>query len=1303
MFKRTLLVLFIFIFFINENILVQSKKLFFSNSENDINNDVECPENCLDKKCDNETLKCDSCIDGFYSDKCDKDCPLDHCKKCEQNEGSCIECELSYHLVDDFCCNSNCNKCDKNGCYDCASKEKYGTECIDCANTCDNNGDGRKCDQVTGKCYKCQIGRRGDECTENCNKGCDLSENNCGQDDGKCSCQSGYFGDTCDGECDRYCKDCDKIDGTCNECQSGYYINPEDEKQCIKCPENCDGECPKGICEKCKDSFYGDICDQNCSKNCLNNKCDKVTGKCQCINFYSEDSDCSECKYFFDLKTSCTECITNYNRTENCTKCIFNFDINKGCTECLEHFTLESYCQQCINHYDIEQNCKYCQNHYDITTDCQSCETNYDINSLCKNCRKNYDLSQNCEKCINHYDVNKDCLQCEENYDIDKQCQQCLKNYDISQNCEKCINSFDIESGCTTCLVGYFGTQCNKQCYAGCNTTESNCQQSDGKCENCIRGYFNEYCSEKCYEHCLGEPYTCNPKTGECEKCEPLYFGAKCESKTAVDHCIEVNKTGTCIKCENTYYLSKGLCLQCSSNCNDNLCEDNTGKCYSCSNINTYGTYCEQYCSKFCQQNGTGYICDRESGSCFFGCVSTGHFVDDKCKNCEQGFYPIDYGCNLECSDNCENKLLCKENDGSCETCKVGYWGIQCTENCDETCKKRECQKEDGVCNDCIDGYYKKNDKCEKCPPNCNTCSDENKCISCIDNYYGEEKCEKKCSSHCEGKTCEIKNGNCNCDSKYFGEKCDNECIGCSENGCEDKEGICNDHYCLDNYYDPRKCNKKCSENCQNEKCDTFTGECISCPENRWGKLCEKTCSNECKDDGRVDCCYIKAHEHDKPKGIEIEVTYKVDNVNNEDLKEEQNEFSFIYLTLGGYKLKILVDFETNSPLVVFDSDTTITIIETDIYRIYYNKTYKSSSSDCIKGESFDGFYEYEGFFLSKEISAKDTLEINGHIFSNFSFLICQEFKIAKDFENAGTIDGIIGLGLRSYFSENLFYTKEDEFPKNILIKFYDEQKKTTSIYFGDYLEKIKNNFSKLSTLIIENKQSIVMDQLITFETKFTGIAYSLRKAYHYQYDKKVILNNRIETTIVFNNLYQQFFEKIYFGDLYENGCYDKNLGGEKEYYCEKGKKSQIQNLPKLGLILGDYIYYLSFNFLYKESENYFTFIIKLHGQGQQKIELGKSFFNEFSIIYNNGNETLNFYGDIKKLNVPLKDPSNLLNIDSDIFTPGGWVTLIVFITVLIIIFCYLIKYCGEKTDNEDEEDDDMDYEDDSLIDDTLE
>jgi hypothetical protein len=232
------------------------------------------------------------------------------------------------------------------------------------------------------------------------------------------------------------------------------------------------------------------------------------------------------------------------------------------------------------------------------------------------------------------------------------------------------------------------------------------------------------------------------------------------------------------------------------------------------------------------------------------------------------------------------------------------------------------------------------------------------------------------------------------------------------------------------------------------------------------------------------------------------------------------------------------------------------------------------------------------------------------------------------------------------------------------------------------------------------------MNKLIRFETSFTGIAYSMRKAYQYQLDKNVILDDRIETTIVFNNLYKQFFEKIYFGELFENGCYYHSVqGGEGEYYCDIGKKQAIQNLPKLGLILGDYIYYLSYHFLYKESGQFITFIIKLHGQSQQRIELGKSFFNEFSVVYNNGNETLNFFGDIKKLNVPLKDPSNLLNIDSNIFSPGGWVTLIVFITALLIIICYLSKYCFKKNDNDESDEDEYDEDDDegALIDDTLE
>jgi hypothetical protein len=188
MLKVNLLSLFIFIF--NENFLVESKKLLFTNSLNDFDNiDIECPENCLNQKCNNETLKCIECIDGYYSDKCDKECPIDHCIKCKQDDGECIDCDSNYHLVYNYCCDTNCNLCDVNGCLDCASKEKYGEECVDCPNTCDDNGDQRKCDQSTGKCFKCKMGKRGDYCTDNCNLGCDISEINCAKEDGKCDCK----------------------------------------------------------------------------------------------------------------------------------------------------------------------------------------------------------------------------------------------------------------------------------------------------------------------------------------------------------------------------------------------------------------------------------------------------------------------------------------------------------------------------------------------------------------------------------------------------------------------------------------------------------------------------------------------------------------------------------------------------------------------------------------------------------------------------------------------------------------------------------------------------------------------------------------------------------------------------------------------------------------------------------------------------------------------------------------------------------------------------------------------------------
>ena len=1338
-----------YIIFLNL-VFIYSKNLQNSSPKESyiLDSQVECPKNCKDGLCDNVTLKCDSCIDGYYKDDCSVSCPAKGCKNCNQTTGECQICKEDLILIDNFCCIENCLKCDNTGCIECSEETKYGPECKDCPENCfyENLKTKRKCEQDSGNCYSCIKGKTGIKCEDNCNQGCDLTEYNCDMNNGSCYCKEGFYGETCEDECDDNCEKCDKKNGTCYQCKSGYYPK---NKKCINCPENCDGECPEGKCEKCKDSFYGDICNKKCSIYCLNNICEQEDGFCECINFFSYESHCTECMNQFDKKTNCTECINkfdkttnctecinNYNETTNCTECINNYNETTNCTECKNNYNISTECTTCINNYDIKTDCKDCKNNYNIstkckecinkydkTTDCKECKNNYNISTKCKECinkydkttdckecKNNYNISTKCKECINNYDMETDCKKCKENYDIDSDCENCTKNYDIQFNCEKCINHYNITTSCTEC-DNHFSliSECescedNYDIYTDC-TECINQYDKETNCQTCLNGFYGNNCTEKCYEGCDTIKENCEKEDGKCKNCRDLYYGEKCEYKSEIPHCINVNRTnGACLECEQKFYLYNNTCEACSIDCNNSLCEDITGKCYSCASLDSYGEKCEKKCSKFCKNEiKENIVCKRDDGTCNEGCVDIGNFSDPQCTDCIDGYYPRDEGCTTPCSTHCLDK--CDTDDGSCTECFVPYYGEKCDEICSFLCKSA-CDKIYGNCLECIDGYYKDEKDpegkygCVECPKQCIKCRSKIKCEACIDNYYGEQ-CNEICSPNCKNENCEI-DGKCDCKDEYYGENCALKCFGCYGEGCYDDNGICKKHYCNDKYYDPRKCDKNCDENCGGVGgCDLFTGECSVCKGNNWGKKCENSCVKECEDDGRVDCCYVKSTS---TKGIHIDIIEK----KRSNLWEENDEFYIFKINLGGFDLNILADFESNSPLVIFDKSTEIKRSEAVIYNISIDLTYDSTkSADYSEDKSEDTLYEYDGFSLVKEKNAKDTLILENIKFENFSFLICQYYKLSKDFDNAGQINGIVGLGLRNYFSENLYYIDKkdsrDNLPKNIIIKEIDELKKK-SIYIGDYNQEIRKGFSKLSTMNIENKQYIQMNSLIKFETKFTGIAYSLRKAYQYNYDKLVKVDNKIETTIVFNNLYKQFFEKLYFGDLFDNGCYSRSLqGGEVEYYCDIGKKTSIQTLPKLGLILGDYIYYLSYQFLYKESGQFITFLIKLHGQSQQKIELGKSFFNEFSVVYNNGNETLNFYGDIKKLTVPLRDPYNLLNIDSDIFTPGGWVTIIVFVLALLIIICYLSKYCFNKNDSDDSDDEEMEEDDELLVDDTIE
>ena len=140
-------------------------------------------------------------------------------------------------------------------------------------------------------------------------------------------------------------------------------------------------------------------------------------------------------------------------------------------------------------------------------------------------------------------------------------------------------------------------------------------------------------------------------------------------------------------------------------------------------NINTdtlITSSCEDDCA-VCPDNGNCIVsCDIDelwTGTSYNSCSS--------CGSCSQGCVRSE-NCNL-CQDE-----LCQECTGFNSSCL--------------TCKEHSTNQS-GVCK-CNTGYFKNNDICSECTPNCDECSSEGlyNCLKCSDGYY---LVQGVCSSEC--------------------------------------------------------------------------------------------------------------------------------------------------------------------------------------------------------------------------------------------------------------------------------------------------------------------------------------------------------------------------------------------------------------------------------------------------------------------------------------------------------------------------------------------------------------------------
>ncbi|ELP86826.1 protein serine/threonine kinase, putative [Entamoeba invadens IP1] len=756
------------------------------------------------------SLKCEECPSGSYSD----------------NEGAslCTDC-------DDSCSEKQCNK-DSGYCISClaGSINNFKT-CLICSggtfanaetNTCDFCPAGTYSKDGSIVCVTCEENmyslEKSDKCTH-CNDKCKT----CNKTNGKCvTCVSGYSLDI-SGICIICPIGTYSLDSQCIECDNGHYQNKEGQNICIPCNISC-SSCGKtdGNCFDCKPG-YGFI----------NDKCLICEDK-----EYSEGgtSPCTPCPIVCEncIRESgvCTSCQPGYkeitnNGNKNCVSC----SSNGNCFSCDSNENeSQRKCVECLSGYYLDNNtCLTCSN----ISSCEDCST---IAKECYSCANNLITDGTlCVMCdVGKVKTNKKI--CSECYLVINNCQLCEYN-NGNPKCTLCFSPYFIENG--KCVLSYSNsTHFNYE-------TKHKTINDDG----CIL-QVNSSCFSCNKDNHLHEA-KCKPKDNNCQK----YSKATCEMcETNV-----ITTNGNCLlNGECKYQLTQNeniICLICNNNTDCGLhdanCQYTQNEFCYLANPNYYTTFDKFGQTKSCEN---AQICRLENGKMVdFSCneifVLTSNFKcgsDSKCMiikgsdcvECTKDTHMNNSICisnNIDCSIQNNNVCILCNNKITVEGKCISIESIQCKDFGDNICKT------------CKDNYYKGVETClpkEGKYENCQFVDIVTEsCFECTKPYL---LVEKQCVTLSE----ENDTTNVNSSSKTTTEYDDN-CVERSSKGCF----RCSDGYYLINS-SCQPCLAPCTF-CSNEtyctKCNKYSyaanGKCFEI--NELLSVCEKMMSTY---DGCVVC-----------------------------------------------------------------------------------------------------------------------------------------------------------------------------------------------------------------------------------------------------------------------------------------------------------------------------------------------------------------------------------------------------------------------------------------------------------------
>ncbi|ELP89830.1 protein serine/threonine kinase, putative [Entamoeba invadens IP1] len=720
---------------------------------------------------------CTSCGDGTYSKEGATRCKacLSICNTCDKTTGVCLTCYSGYQLN----ASQSCEIC-RRGTY------SYGTKCVDCEEMKYQNEEGQSF------CLACSA---------NCAS--------CDKTNGKCTtCKSGYGYDS----------------GICTLCPDGYYSTGK-TGSCIPCPVICDN-CIKesGVCSSCSSGFkkVGDNC-TSCASNGNCNSCDSNENESNrvCV-------ECAENCYLDDEENSCFLCNTIDPNCDNCSRNA------KVCLACKDDFVTDgTSCNKC-GASEVKIDTQSCVKCFEAINNCNSCTFN-NTTFVCVGCFAPYVVSADSKSCVlgytegTHYNyntntsilndnncvrqVNTTCIQCKNSLLVNGSC------IGVDSNCKKHSTTM-----CDVCATEVITT-------ANCGEIADNCKYTKvvngvGECLQCksdeLCGLQQQHCAMSnnlfCYLAVTGYSSTTNGilecvggsvciQIGNDEidyKCaNPYVFDGKYKCHDDVK--CSTMKSSDCVGCITNHHIEDHTCTQNTiANCeiqNKDICIKcdattitSDGKCYSTGSVDcaVFDGVCKNCAADKYKTLERCELIETQFPSCQF-------VIGEHCAECKYNNNLINGICVTNTQQNTTKNYFKSISNQLQNTQQINYksgnkTSLKLEENVQSNCIEK-CSK---GCSRCAAMYYIKNGVCVKCEYPCTRCSNLTFCTKCDQYSYPNT------------------NGICTTLGEII-----TTCLAMMPNydGC----AICKDGYKRST--DGKSCDK-CDESCAT--CDVF-GNCIDC------------------------------------------------------------------------------------------------------------------------------------------------------------------------------------------------------------------------------------------------------------------------------------------------------------------------------------------------------------------------------------------------------------------------------------------------------------------------------------------